>query len=313
MTHGFGVTQALAGLPDWVGVLFAVITQLGDAWFIFGAVALLYWLADEQVASDPRRAGATLVALGVCALVTTIALKSYFGVHRPVGAGTAIPPEWLPAALHTLYESIATGDGFGFPSGHATGATIAYGGAALLYDRLWTQRKRIAVAAAFIGLIALSRLVIGVHHLPDVLAGIALGLVVLLGVQRIADGRPDRAFLVATGIAVVALGVSLWSGHAGEATKAAIGIGGGLGGFTEWRRHADAERAQVTRRVTLVVLPLLGLLWAGVYAAELALPLSALGSAVAVGGIVAVPRLVAEGTVKRVLKQNRVVSRETER
>lgn len=293
MSHGFGVTKALAGLPDWVGVLFALITQLGDAWFIFGGVALLYWLADERVAADPRRAGATLVALGVCALVTTVALKSYFEIHRPVGAGTAIPPEWLPAALHALYESIATGDGFGFPSGHATGATIAYGGAAVLYDRLWTKRTRYTVAAAAIGLIALSRLVIGVHHLPDVLAGMAVGVVVLLGVQQLADGRPDHAFLVATGIAVVALGVSLWSGHASETTKAAIGIGGGLGGFAEWWRHADAERAEVTARVTLVVLPILGLLWAGVYAMELSLPLSALGSAVAVGGIIAVPRLVA--------------------
>ena len=80
---------------------------------------------------------------------------------------------------------------------------------------------------------------------------------------------------------------------ASEATMAAIGIGGGVGGFAEWWRHADAERAQVTAGVILVGLPVFGLLWAGVYTAELSLPLSALGCAVAVGGIIAVPRLVA--------------------
>lgn len=294
MSHGFGVTETLAGLPEWVGLLFALLTQLGDAWFIFAGLALLYWIGDERLATDPRRAGALLVALGVCSLAATVALKSSFAVHRPVGAGEAIPPEWLPAALNALHESIATGDGFGFPSGHAVGSTVAYGGVAVLCDRLWNRRSRFVAASGFIALIALSRLVIGVHLLPDVLAGVGAGLVVLLGTLRLAGDRPERAFLVATGIAVVALAVALGQGHPGEATKAAIGIGGGLGGFVEWSRNTEAPRARVGTGVTLVGLPVLGLLWGGVYAAELWLPLSALGSAVAVGGILAVPRLVGE-------------------
>lgn len=294
MSHGFGVAEVLASVPDWVVVLFALVTQLGDAWFIFGAVALLYWLGDDRLTGNPREAGALLVALGVCALVTTVALKSYFAVHRPLGAGEAVPPGWLPAALDAVYQSIATGDGFGFPSGHATGATIAYGGAAVLYDRVWNRERRYAVAAGFVVVIALSRLVIGVHLLPDVLAGIVAGLVVLYGTLRLSDGRPERAFVVATAIAVVGLAVALAGGHPGEATKAAVGIGGGLGGVVEWSRYGDAERSRVPTRVTLVALPALGVLWGGVYAAELGLAVSALGSAVAVGGILAVPRLVGE-------------------
>ena len=293
MSHGFGVAELLASLPEPIVVLFALLTQLGDAWFIFGAVALLYWLGDDRLTENPREAGALLVALGVCALAATVALKSFFAVHRPVGAGEAIPPGWLPAALEAGYQSIATGDGFGFPSGHATGATVAYGGAAVLYDRVWTRKQRFTAAAGVVVVIALSRLVIGVHLLPDVLAGVVAGLLVLLGTLRFAGGRPDRAFVVATGIAVAALAVALAGGHTGEATKAAIGIGGGLGGFAEWSRHGDAERSRVGLPVTLLGLPVLGVLWGGVYAAELALPLSVLGSAVAVGGIVAVPRLVA--------------------
>jgi membrane-associated phospholipid phosphatase len=291
--HGVGVTEALAGLPRWVAALFAVVTQFGDAWFLFGGVALLYWRADGRFATNPRRAGATMIALGVTALATTVALKSLFAVHRPLGAGTAIPPEWLPAALHAVYESISTGDGFGFPSGHATGSTIVYGGAALCYDRLSTRRTRLAGAAVAAGLISLSRLVIGVHLLPDVLAGMAVGTVVLLATLRVADDRPELAFLVAAVVSVVALAIALDGGHAGEATKAAIGIGASLGGAAEWGYYADAERVRVPPLATLLALPVLGGLWGGVYAAELALPLSVVGSAVAVGGIVAVPRLVA--------------------
>jgi membrane-associated phospholipid phosphatase len=293
MSHGLGVAEVLASAPEPVVLLFAILTQLGDAWFVFGGVALLYWLGDDRLTENPRTAGALLVALGVCALAATVALKSFFAVHRPVGAGEAIPPNWLPAALEAVYRSIATGDGFGFPSGHATGATVAYGGAALLYDRLWAKERRYALAAGFVVVIALSRLVIGVHLLPDVLAGMVAGLLVLLGTLRLSAGQPDRAFAVATGIGVVALAVALVGGHTGEATKAALGIGGGLGGFAEWSRHGEAERSRVGVPVTLVGLPVLGVLWGGVYAAELALPLSALGSAVAVGGILAVPRLVA--------------------
>lgn len=289
--HGFGVTEALASLPEWVALLFAVLTQFGDAWFLFAGVSLCYWLADERFTATPRRTGATLIALGVCALAATVALKSFFAVHRPVGAGEAITPAWLPTAFDTIYVSISTGDGFGFPSGHATGSTIVYGGAAVLYDRLASRRKRFAGAAVVIGLIALSRLVIGVHLLPDVLAGIVAGLAILFGTLRLAGERPRDAFLVATGIAFLALAIALIGGHTGEATKAAIGIGAALGGVTEWHRYGDAERVRVPPRVTIVVLPLLGGFWGAVYAAELALPLAALGSAIAVGGIVAMPRL----------------------
>lgn len=291
--HEFGVTEVFAGLPGWVALLFAVITQLGDAWFLFGSVSLCYWLADERIDATPRRSGAVLLALGICALASTVALKSLFAVHRPVGAGEATPPAWLPTAFDTFYTSISTGEGFGFPSGHAISSTVVYGGAALLFDRFSTDRKRLAGAVAVVATIALSRLVIGVHHLPDVLTGVAAGAAVLFGTLWISDGQPGVAFLVATGIAVIALAVALLGSHTGEATKAAIGIGAGLGGIVEWYRYGDADRVRVPSGITVLGLPVFGGFWVAVYAAELALPLAALGSAVAVGGIVATPRLVA--------------------
>ncbi|MFD1525436.1 phosphatase PAP2 family protein, partial [Halolamina salina] len=159
--HGWGVTEALAGLPDWVALLFALLTQLADAWFVFGGLALLYLLADERLASEPRRAGATLIALAICALAATVAFKTTFGVHRPAGAGTATPPAWLPALFDPVYANISTGDGFGFPSGHATSSSVVYGGLALALDRLWTRRKRLLAAGGIVAVVALSRLVIG--------------------------------------------------------------------------------------------------------------------------------------------------------
>ena len=288
--HGWGVTEALAGLPDWVVLLFALLTQLADAWFVFGGLTLLYLLADDRLAAEPRSAGATLIALAVCALATTVALKTAFGVHRPADAGTATAPAWLPGLLDAVYASIATGDGFGFPSGHATSSSVVYGGLALTLDRLWTRRKRIAAAAGVVAVVALSRLVIGVHHLPDVLAGVVAGTAVLLAVHRFAGARPVRAFVAAAVLGVVALvaAVVFAPDHPGEALKAAIAVGAGTGAAVAWHR-VGGESSHLGVRLALPATAVFGALWGVVYVGELPIPVTAAGSALVVGALIALP------------------------
>jgi membrane-associated phospholipid phosphatase len=288
--HGWGVTEALAGLPDWVVLLFAILTQLADAWFVFGGLTLIYLLAGDRLATEPRRAGATLIALAICALAATVALKTAFGVHRPADAGTATPPAWLPGLFDAVYASIATGDGFGFPSGHATSSSVVYGGLALTLDRLWTRRKRVAAAAGTVAVVALSRLVIGVHHLPDVLAGVVAGTAVLLAVDRVADGRPERAFAAATALGLLGLAAALVFApdYPGEALKAAIAVGGGAGAAVAWRR-VGGEGPRLPVRVALPATGVFGALWGAIYVGELPLPVTALGSALVVGALIALP------------------------
>lgn len=297
--HGLGITEALAGLPEWVVVLFALITQLGDPWFVFSVVSLLYWLGDDRIASRPRHAGAMLIALGLVALGATIGFKSLFAFHRPPGAGTATPPAWLPGAFGSLFVDMSTGDGFGFPSGHALGATVVYGGAAVLCDRLFDRRRRYGAAAFVIGLVALSRLVIGVHHLLDVVAGVLVGLAVLAFALRVADtaDRPDRAYLLGAVLSVGAMGVAVAGGHTGETYEAAIGLGSAVGGAVGW--NVFDERVRVTPGIAVVSLAVFGSIWGFVYKFEPTLPGTALGSAIAVGGIVAVPGLVGRMRKKR--------------
>ncbi len=78
-----------------------------------------------------------------------------------------------------------------FPSDHAT-ASFAIATAILLRNRLWGS---IALAAAT--LLAISRVVIGVHYPLDVLAGAALGSAVALALylpaaRRVTDHVADR-------------------------------------------------------------------------------------------------------------------------
>lgn len=71
-----------------------------------------------------------------------------------------------------------TGTGFSFPSGHAAGAMVFFGLLAyLLLRRLPPQHHRdtVAAAVALVTVVGLSRAVLQVHYLSDVLAGYALG------------------------------------------------------------------------------------------------------------------------------------------
>lgn len=101
---GSGIGESIRQAVPWRLVpVFIAITRLGNVALFFVLFTLDYWLGDHE-----RGAHALSLALGGLALVTV--LKTLFAEPRP--------PEttWV----------IETG-GFGFPSGHATTATIGWG------------------------------------------------------------------------------------------------------------------------------------------------------------------------------------------
>ncbi|WP_159901926.1 phosphatase PAP2 family protein [Salinirussus salinus] len=247
MTRGIGGVEFAGSLPDAVVAAGGLLTQLGDMWFLLLAIGALYWRARGGAAPGftpmPFRDCLLLLALAVGSYAAAAALKSAFAFPRPPGAGTAVLPAWLPPAASPVYEAMVTADGYGFPSGHATAATAVYGGMAVLL-RAGTRRLRYAAAAAVVTTVALSRVVIGVHYLVDVVAGVLLGLAVLgtllalgrrLGAERRtsdttdagrADTRsPAPALAGAALLAAVALALS----PGFERLLGLLGAAGGLG------------------------------------------------------------------------------------
>jgi len=97
-----------------------------------------------------------------------------------------------PVALEPVFADIATGHGPGFPSGHALGTTMVWGGVALILDQ-GTRRARAAVAGTVVALVSLSRLVLGVHYAVDVVVGVALGLLALGALYWLTDRGPTPA------------------------------------------------------------------------------------------------------------------------
>ncbi|MFC6990016.1 phosphatase PAP2 family protein [Haloplanus sp. GCM10025708] len=220
--RGVGELGVAAGLPDAVVAAFGVLTHLGNPWLLLAVLSLAYLLADRLDASPPRLA--VVLALGFGALALTMSLKYAFRLPRPPGA---------PA------------DGYGFPSGHALGATVVYGGLAALFPS-WSRRRTLA----FVGvaaLVAVSRVVIGVHYLVDIVAGAFVGVAFLTAVLRLVGSRERlsvadsaRAFDAALAVAVAGLAINAaLAGSLAVATDVLLGLGAAAGGWIGWRLAGD--------------------------------------------------------------------------
>jgi membrane-associated phospholipid phosphatase len=274
-----------------VVVLLAVLTQLGDAWFLFSLLALIYWLGEGHIEDDPRRTAAVLVALGVGGTALLVGLKAAFGFARPPGAPEAVPPTWLPAVLDPAFIWAATADGLSFPSGHALGSTVVYGGMAALLD-VWDRRRRALVAGTLVAVVAATRVGLGVHYLTDVLAGIAIGLVFLALALRVVADDPVRAFALAAALGVFAVVAALATRRPDSAADAASTLGAGVGGLLAWHWFRAGSASRALRRIEAGVgLLFAGGLWILVYSADLSLPATVGANAVALAAIVALPEV----------------------
>jgi membrane-associated phospholipid phosphatase len=261
--HELGAAVRELVPPALVPVVIAV-TYLGSTGLVLAVLALGYWLGDRD-----RGAHALGIALG--GMATVVALKSLFAVPRP--------PDTV-AVVHA--------DGFGFPSGHALAATVAYGVLAVTLE-VGTDRQRFGAAATLVVAVALSRVVLGVHYLRDVVAGVAFGVAFLAVAVRLTRGVPRAGFQLAAVVSVLAALLS-----AGSQDGAAV-LGASLGAILAWE-GVDTTTAVESqrRRVALLggVLPGLGVLG---YASTVPTvhPVGALAlSGAGLAGVLAAPALV---------------------
>jgi undecaprenyl-diphosphatase len=112
-----------------------------------------------------------LLAAGAGALVLDPLLKSLVGRLRPA-----------------LAHPIAHGTGSSFPSGHALGSMVCYGALLLVFLPAVRGRWRtvfVVGVASIILIVGISRILLGVHYVSDVIGGWAIG-VIWLGITALA-------------------------------------------------------------------------------------------------------------------------------
>src|SRR5690242_1578940 len=175
------LNRLIAGNATAVAVIKAV-TWLGSdgvLWTVILAAAVTLAIRRRW------RLAVYLLVTGAGALVLDPVLKSLVGRLRPV-----VP------------HPIAHGTGDSFPSGHSFGSIVCYGAILLVFLPAARGRWRpvfIAVITTLVAIIGISRILLGVHYLSDVVGAWALG-VTWLGITafafeltRSAAGRPVTA------------------------------------------------------------------------------------------------------------------------
>ena len=169
---------------------FLRITEGGESVWIWSVLAVVFWLFGARLA---YRAGAALV-LGD--LLNTL-VKNLVCMPRP----------WeLDAAILPVKKAQWGAFGYSFPSGHTATTALLFGGLAAAARRWWVW----VAALVWIGLMAASRLVLGVHTPLDVIGAVILAIPVVWGLgwamERVED-RAAWAWWLAAGVAL-ALGLA---------------------------------------------------------------------------------------------------------
>lgn len=205
MSRGIGEFEAIQGaIPDSLALAVALLTQLGDIWFVSLLLVVLF-VRSDRIGRD-RIAIVGGFAIGAIGLV--FALKYLFALPRPDQPLIALST--LPVALQPVYELTGYASGYGFPSGHAVVTTVVYLALAETLS-VSTRRRRYAGAVTVITLVCFARVALGLHYLVDVLAGAALGAAFLFVAFRLVARyrSSDRRRTVALGLGVALAAVSV--------------------------------------------------------------------------------------------------------
>jgi membrane-associated phospholipid phosphatase len=151
----------------WAELFFRGVTVLGSEYFYVVLVAIWFWAVDKR--------GAILaVFVLIVSFVSNYWLKIIFKNPRPPVTN------WLSGVNVSSYS---------LPSGHAQNSVVIWGWIGLKSRRWWIG----ALSVTLIGLIGASRVYIGVHWLGDIVAGWAVGILLLIALWKLEE--PTRSFV----------------------------------------------------------------------------------------------------------------------
>ena len=155
----------------WLDPLMSLVTQTGEA----GAIVIVVIMAAWFIWKNRRMDALSVVAsFGGAAALNTL-LKLIFARPRPA-----------------LFPPLVLENDFSFPSGHVTASVAVYGFLAVL---LWRSKHRLwaLVAGAWVLLVTVSRIYLGVHYPSDTLAALAFASLWLMMVFAVHDRVARRA------------------------------------------------------------------------------------------------------------------------
>ena len=148
--------------------LMSVITFAGSEMAAVGLICAVYWCLS-------RRFGNRMLLTMMSGLLINQLLKIIFVVRRP---WVRYEGEYKP-----VEGALKDAAGYSFPSGHTANAAAAYGALAHEKGNKWYLKL---LAWALVALIGVSRVYLGVHTPQDVLVSLAISIVLIFAMDRLA-------------------------------------------------------------------------------------------------------------------------------
>jgi undecaprenyl-diphosphatase len=141
--------------PRWIRWWMLLATRAGDGW-LWGAIGIALLISDAPLRFRAVESAGCAVAVGI---VIFHKIKKVVGRTRPKD----IEPH--------CWARIVTSDRFSFPSGHSTTAFAV----ALSLGSFYPEARPLLLVLA--ANVAVSRVIVGMHFLSDVLVGSGMGAV----------------------------------------------------------------------------------------------------------------------------------------
>jgi membrane-associated phospholipid phosphatase len=192
---GLGYNEAFYLNYTLIQAIFKAITYLGEAIVLILIIAIFY------IAYDKRFAKNLAFSLLISAYINEF-VKDIFQDPRP---STNADPEAEYGLVETSY---------GFPSGHTQTAVAVWG--YLGYEFKNKPRPLVIpiLVSALIFLIAISRIIIGVHDLQDIIGGYAIGICLLFAfiyLEPIVAPKINKLNLIIKILLAIVISISLFA------------------------------------------------------------------------------------------------------
>jgi len=186
---GASVNIWLQNFSPALDILFKIITFCGEELFFMVFLPLIYW-------SINRTAGVRLLLLFLFSAWVNSAVK-------------VLAVDLRPYQYDVRVKALQHVSSWGFPSGHTQLSVTVWGYLAAAF-----RKKSVFIfAVAMMVLVPLSRLYLGVHDVPDLIGGYAIGFILLFAFVRLenacASWIDGKGLVVLLGMAIVVSAVLL--------------------------------------------------------------------------------------------------------